>query len=410
MKTSLFRSFHAVLNKLLLQDASKESLPPKNHVELSPLAEKSDESEMATASSSNQAETFNNEKSAMEKHTSSSIDGCIAVDVNHTAKQIIVGVLATPLDTLPSPSSILVPDFREITSQNENNVKARLVDYSLSESENSADETEELNQLESLDPTASIDEIDKTTDKSYETPINASMTVQLTPIANKQNSSGAKRTSIGMIRLRHDISNDTIDDHSIYEILMVEKDRISSLKKVRFSPVDRIIIADANEDEDDDDDTDEASNGKIYPFPASNAIASKMTASDHRFPIAPQMVLDRIHSLQEYNRNIAMQNMARVTAESMRMKPQQNRKLTKGLNHFFLFSKIYFKRRRKWKSNLRPFLISGNTQGVPPVQPRSKSAVIIKNILNILNSGTQKDLTRLVTIGPKTAALIFQNR
>lgn len=335
MKTSLFRSFHAVLNKLLLQDASKESLPPKNHVELSPLAEKSDESEMATASSSNQAETFNNEKSAMEKHTSSSIDGCIAVDVNHTAKQIIVGVLATPLDTLPSPSSILVPDFREITSQNENNVKARLVDYSLSESENSADETEELNQLESLDPTASIDEIDKTTDKSYETPINASMTVQLTPIANKQNSSGAKRTSIGMIRLRHDISNDTIDDHSIYEILMVEKDRISSLKKVRFSPVDRIIIADANENEDDDDDTDEASNGKIYPFPASNAIASKMTASDHRFPIAPQMVLDRIHSLQEYNRNIAMQNMARVTAESMRMKPQQNRKLTKGLNHFF---------------------------------------------------------------------------
>lgn len=292
------------MNKILSQDATNESLSTQNPIELSPLAEKTDES-------------------------------AITVDVNHDTKQITVEVLATSDDTLSSPLLTLVPELKENASRSEHNVTTGLVDFVL-ECENSVVETDKsqaLNQLaeKSLGPTASVDVIDK----SYETPINASISVQLTPIADKRNAFGKTRTPIGMIRLRQTMNSmnviptETFDDNSAYEIFMVNKYRNSPMKKVRFSPVDRIIIS-TNENH--ADDTEEAPIDKVYPLSASNAIASKMTAINQRFPTAPNMILDRIHLVQEYNRRITMQNIARVAADSVRMQTQQTRKLTKGKN------------------------------------------------------------------------------
>lgn len=314
------------MNKLLAQDALKESLPTKNPMKLSPLAEKSNESGMATVSSGNQAETTSNS---------------ISVDVNHATKQILVEVLATPNDTLPLPSLLPELSGNPNTSQSEYNVGIGLesTDQIVLYCQNSAvepDKMQALNQSmaeKSLDPSTSTDEVDRMMNQSYETPINASMAVQLTPIEDYRYSFERNCTPIGTMRLRqtmnttYDIPVDTIDDNSVYEILMVSNDRFSPLKKVRFSPVDRIIMG-TTEHEDIAGEAPVVS--QVYPLPASDAIASTTTANNQRFPIAPNAILDRINTLQEYDRSITMQNIARVAAESMRMQTQQRRRFLMG--------------------------------------------------------------------------------
>lgn len=275
---------------------------------MSPLTEKTNESGVAIASPSEQADTASN---------------FIAVDVNHATKQIIVEVAGTPVtpaDTLPSATQF--PSSPLLLESNENPIKTQ--------NENSVENSFGLSM--------STDEVDKTLDRTYETPINASMTVQLTPITDNRDSFGG--TPIGMIRLRQTMNEfpvDTIDESSAYEILMVSTDRISPMKKVRFNTIDSIMGTNQKENENHfhhADETEVASVeryvGKAYPMPVNNAIACKMSANNQYFPIAPQMIINRISSLQEYNRSITMQIIARQAAESMRMHPVPSRKFTRG--------------------------------------------------------------------------------
>lgn len=322
-----FRSFHAVLNELLAQDATKELLPPKNHVELSPLNEQTNESGIAVASTSKEAEAIVNDESMAGKQTSNTI----AVDVNHTEKQIIIEVVATPVDTLPPvpplsplnslPSVPLMPNCQENPNQCENNVNAGL---QLVNCTANGQQLIQFTEKSLVSQTVSKDEVDETTNKSFEMAINDWMTVELTPIAAKRSPIEPERTPIGKIRLRETIPVDAIDDDTAYEIVMVNKDRVlAPVEKLRFGPVERISMS-----------TNIASDGGIenapivpttYPLPASNSIASKMIASNHRFPMAPNMILQRINALQDYNRCITMQNVARLAA-------QQSNRLPKGRN------------------------------------------------------------------------------
>lgn len=357
-------------------------------MELSPLNEQSNESGIALASTSKQSETFVNEESMAEKQTSN----VIAMDVNHAEKQIIVEVVATIDETLspvppvspstPLASVSLMTDSGGNPNQSAN---AGLQPVNL----------QQLIQLTAESPVnqpLSKDEVDETTNKSYETVMNDRMTVQLTPIAAKSNRIETERTPIGNIRLRKTIPDDTIDDNSAYEIVMVNKDPISQVKKVRFGPLERMSTSTNGAN---DVGVENAPHvPTAYPLPASNSIASRMTPKNSYFPMAPNMILQRINVLQDYNRCITMQNVARLAAV------QQSNRQAKGKDF------VTWKRKEtQIHSNelLKFEMISGRP-------PRSRSAEVTKSVLQLLNSGSQKDLTLLATIGPKTADIIFQNR
>lgn len=294
------------MNKLLSENAIEESSPVKNHIELSPLLEQNDENGVATPASSEQIESAANDESIKIHSTSKAI----AIDVNHDDKQIIVEVLATPIDTVdtvvtlsPSSSSISTPKINK-PGQCDVSTGLEFVDYSMLGSENFVSSTEKspvtLNQTY---------DINKTIDKSYETLLNDTMAIQLTSTVEASSSfQAAKRTSIGLIRLNckadtvAESSNDVNGNASeTYEILMVHKARDS---------VERTL-----------DNIEEAPAYKAYPLYINNAIARKSTANDRCFPIAPSMILQRINLLQEYNRNLLMQ-----TAVNLPVKPKAKKR------------------------------------------------------------------------------------
>lgn len=305
-KFPLFRSFHAVLNELLVQDAT---MPLKNHVELSPLNEQSNESGIALASTSKQSETMFNDESMAEKRTPASI----AIDVNHDDKQIIIEVTTKADDSLPAvspvpppnplPSVPLTPNSEGNPNQTENNFNAGLQLVN----------PQQLLQSPEVSQTLSKDEVDVTINKSYETAINDWMTVQLTPIVAKLHPIETERTPIGKIRLRKTIPDDAMDDNSAYEIVMVNKDRaLPQVKKVQFRPLEKICM---NTNGDNDCRTVNAPVvPTAYPLGANSPIACKMTASKHWFPMAPNMIQQRLNVLQDYNRCLTMQNVARLSA------------------------------------------------------------------------------------------------
>lgn len=335
------RSFYAVLKKLFTQDAPQQSLSVQNHLELSPLVEKTDSNEMAVASSSTRVESPMNVVPLFEGQTPK-----VVVHVNHADKQINVEVLPTPGRSLPS-SLLSSPSLDSHSSENASQIvnitKSELdhVNYSVQECQNLIVKTEQLQALnqsieELFNQKATNLEIDKIIDESYETQLNDSMMVQLTPIAKKRITAELERTPIGIIRLRRkitpmnvDMPNTTIDDNNTaYEIVMVNKNRPAPLQEIQFNSVQAItnastgIIADVK-----------ATNvlGKSYPLPKSDAIASKMTANEQRFPIAPSMIFERLNKLQEYsNRMISMQNAANVAPDHKLGRPQNSRKRTNG--------------------------------------------------------------------------------
>lgn len=314
---------------LLLKNASTDSSPKETTSELSPLPEQSDEIGSPTVSSSQQIETIANDEPLQSKRMSSSI----AVDVNHDDKQVIVEVLATPIDevdtagalTLSSSSSIFPPECTENANKSANNGETGLefVDYSVLECEKFDAGTENwptLNELSdaAMDQTAS----QLNTDKSYEVSINDLMAVQLTPTMQKRTSFG-KRTPIGMIRLK---TNDfaSVASTEAYEIVMVQKDHISPMKKVRTSSV--VSTIDETIDE-------KGPIGAPYPLHnMNNEIASKATASDHRFPTAPKIILQRINELKAYGLEVMPfnQNTCNSLVKPKRAKPKPREKRQTG--------------------------------------------------------------------------------
>lgn len=85
------------------------------------------------------------------------------------------------------------------------------------------------------------------------------------------------RTPIGVLRFRKRCSQPNKTDNTMYEVVLVDQNPdIDNSKNIR-SPIG-------------------------YPLPEQSAKASKSSAKCHRFPMSPRVILQRINSLDEYNK------------------------------------------------------------------------------------------------------------
>lgn len=179
-----------------------------------------------------------------------------------------------------------------------------------------------------------------------------------TPVA-KRLSFECQRTPIGVIRLRK-ISTKTetpelnMPDNETYEIVIVNdspqicEEHFESMKEMEH--------------------TKEYTLAKNYPLkPINCTIASKTTPNAHPFPLSPRIILQRINSLDEYQRSVSIQPTPKVKAfKTKRNIPKTNVEHTKrGTAH-----KIY-------------------------LRIRHLDAVLIKNINSITMTPSDKSVTGL---------------
>lgn len=133
----------------------------------------------------------------------------------------------------------------------------------------------------------------------------------------------AERTPIGVIRLRKvtpKIATPEIsisDDEDVpYELVVVNKSQHSQMCVEHCDSVDSTKLA---------DDSSITSPVKYPIVPTNSAIASKTTAKAHPFPFSPRIILNRINSIDEYQKNVSTQETPKMILNKAKRKPSHKK-------------------------------------------------------------------------------------
>lgn len=222
-------------------------------------------------------------------------------------------------------------DFANLTIDIDQTNKQILVDVSISVSQNvQSDANQSLNVTKcecnmikedtfiksphgirltrsSINTAVSSTEIES---KFYKSEItdNDSMKMDTTPTV-KHSSFEAKRTPIGVIRLRKvSLKTETpemnIPEDETYEIVIVDKSQHSEICAENFDSMNSTKHEFSG-----------ISPAKNYPLmPMNSEIASQTTTKAHPFPFSPRIILHRINSIDEYHQSLSIQATPKVTA------------------------------------------------------------------------------------------------